>query len=264
MSPQLERDRPLWQLCIADGLDDGRIGVVGKAHHCMVDGIAAVELAALLLDPTPEPSPPPRRTAGARRRYPTRSAGSPAGCSTRCGPTSACCACPRARCARRRTRCAWRRTGPAPRVRDSACCAPRARAPRQRAAVAVPAPGRRAAAAFGPAADQDRVRHDGQRRDARGRRRRDAAPLPAARRAPRAPEGDGAGQRPRGGRRLGQPHLVHVREPALRRARPGAPAAVDQPGDHAGASGTARRTGSERRSTRSAISPSRCATSSRT
>lgn len=55
MSRQLERDRPLWQLCIADRLDDGRIGVVGKAHHCMVDGIAAVELAALLLDPTPDP-----------------------------------------------------------------------------------------------------------------------------------------------------------------------------------------------------------------
>ena len=57
MSRQLERDRPLWQLCIAESLDDGRIGVVGKAHHCMVDGIAAVELAALLLDPTPEAEP---------------------------------------------------------------------------------------------------------------------------------------------------------------------------------------------------------------
>jgi diacylglycerol O-acyltransferase / wax synthase len=57
MSRQLERDRPLWQLCIADELDDGRIAVVGKAHHCMVDGIAAVQLAGLLLDPTPEPEP---------------------------------------------------------------------------------------------------------------------------------------------------------------------------------------------------------------
>jgi WS/DGAT/MGAT family acyltransferase len=57
MSRQLDRDRPLWQLCIADQLEDGRIGVVGKAHHCMVDGIAAVQLAALLLDPTPEPMP---------------------------------------------------------------------------------------------------------------------------------------------------------------------------------------------------------------
>src|SRR5919108_1270897 len=58
MSRPLDHTRPLWQLCIADRLDDGGIGVVGKAHHCMVDGIAAVELAALLLDPTPEPPPP--------------------------------------------------------------------------------------------------------------------------------------------------------------------------------------------------------------
>jgi WS/DGAT/MGAT family acyltransferase len=29
--------------------------VVGKAHHCLVDGLAAVELMALLLDSTPEP-----------------------------------------------------------------------------------------------------------------------------------------------------------------------------------------------------------------
>jgi diacylglycerol O-acyltransferase / wax synthase len=57
MSSQLPRDRPLWQFCIADRLEDGRIGVVGKAHHCMVDGIAAVELASLLLDPTPSPPP---------------------------------------------------------------------------------------------------------------------------------------------------------------------------------------------------------------
>jgi diacylglycerol O-acyltransferase / wax synthase len=58
MSRQLPRDRPLWQICIADRLDNGRIGVVGKAHHCMVDGIAAVELGSLLLDPTPEPPEP--------------------------------------------------------------------------------------------------------------------------------------------------------------------------------------------------------------
>jgi diacylglycerol O-acyltransferase / wax synthase len=57
MSRQLDRRRPLWEMWIADNLEDGRIGVVGKAHHCMVDGIAAVELAGLLLDPTPEPEP---------------------------------------------------------------------------------------------------------------------------------------------------------------------------------------------------------------
>lgn len=55
MSRPLERDRPLWEMWIADRLDDGRIGLVGKAHHCMVDGMAAVELGSMLLDPTPEP-----------------------------------------------------------------------------------------------------------------------------------------------------------------------------------------------------------------
>src|SRR5919106_6040225 len=58
MSEPLRRDRPLWQMRIAPQLDDGRVGVVGKAHHCMVDGIAAVELTSLLLDPEPEPPPP--------------------------------------------------------------------------------------------------------------------------------------------------------------------------------------------------------------
>jgi diacylglycerol O-acyltransferase len=58
MSCPLDRDRPLWELWIADRLEDGGIGVAGKAHHCMVDGIAAVELATLLLDPSPDPAPP--------------------------------------------------------------------------------------------------------------------------------------------------------------------------------------------------------------
>jgi len=55
MSTPLSQVDPLWQIWVADKLSDGRIGIVGKAHHCMVDGIAAVELASLLLDPTVEP-----------------------------------------------------------------------------------------------------------------------------------------------------------------------------------------------------------------
>jgi WS/DGAT/MGAT family acyltransferase len=71
MSTQLRRDRPLWQICIADRLGDGGIGLVGKVHHCMVDGIAAVELGSLLLDPTADPPPAeddewlPRKPPGA-------------------------------------------------------------------------------------------------------------------------------------------------------------------------------------------------------
>jgi diacylglycerol O-acyltransferase len=62
MSKPLPRHRPLWQVWIAEQLDDGRIGVVGKAHHCMVDGIAAVELGTLLLDPDPVAPPVERDT----------------------------------------------------------------------------------------------------------------------------------------------------------------------------------------------------------
>ena len=58
MSTRLSRDRPMWDLWIADRLGDGRIGVVGKAHHAMVDGLAAVEIATLLLDASPDPPPP--------------------------------------------------------------------------------------------------------------------------------------------------------------------------------------------------------------
>jgi len=57
MSTPLDQVDPLWQIWIADRLANGRIGIVGKAHHCMVDGLAAVELASLLLDPTPDPPP---------------------------------------------------------------------------------------------------------------------------------------------------------------------------------------------------------------
>jgi diacylglycerol O-acyltransferase len=70
-STQLSREHPLWELWFADQLEDGRIGVVGKAHHCMADGIAAVELATLFFDFTPDcepeepagwsPQPPPGR-----------------------------------------------------------------------------------------------------------------------------------------------------------------------------------------------------------
>ena len=56
LSAPLHHGRPLWELWIAHDLAGGRIGVVGKAHHCLVDGLAAVELMALLLDTEPTPT----------------------------------------------------------------------------------------------------------------------------------------------------------------------------------------------------------------
>jgi diacylglycerol O-acyltransferase / wax synthase len=53
LSSPLPRDRPLWQMSVA-GLPGGRLALIGKAHHCMVDGAAVVELGNLLLDPAPD------------------------------------------------------------------------------------------------------------------------------------------------------------------------------------------------------------------
>jgi len=55
MSIPLRRDRPLWEMWICENPAERRFAIVGKTHHCMVDGLAALELAYLLLDPTPEP-----------------------------------------------------------------------------------------------------------------------------------------------------------------------------------------------------------------
>ncbi|HVA05404.1 MAG TPA: wax ester/triacylglycerol synthase family O-acyltransferase [Acidimicrobiales bacterium] len=55
LSEPLDRVRPLWELVFVDGLADGRIAVLEKLHHSMADGLAAAELATVLLDLTPEP-----------------------------------------------------------------------------------------------------------------------------------------------------------------------------------------------------------------
>jgi WS/DGAT/MGAT family acyltransferase len=54
LSKALERDRPLWRLYLVDGLRNGGFAVVGQAHHALVDGLAAVEVAQLLLDAVPD------------------------------------------------------------------------------------------------------------------------------------------------------------------------------------------------------------------
>jgi diacylglycerol O-acyltransferase / wax synthase len=53
LSLPLDRNRPLWRLWLIEGLCDGRFAVVGQAHHALVDGLAAVEVAQLLLDTDP-------------------------------------------------------------------------------------------------------------------------------------------------------------------------------------------------------------------
>jgi len=67
----LDRARPLWRMVVAEGLEDGRIALLAKLHHSMMDGVAGVKHMAALLGDSPlppgrlpgaegdEPEPPP-------------------------------------------------------------------------------------------------------------------------------------------------------------------------------------------------------------
>ncbi len=57
-SHRLDRNRPLWEIVLLDGLADGRWALVTKTHHCLVDGVGSVGIVELLfhLDPPPDPT----------------------------------------------------------------------------------------------------------------------------------------------------------------------------------------------------------------
>ena len=53
VSRPLDRNRPLWEVYFVEGLEDGRVAVLSKAHQALVDGAQIVDLAQVLLDRTP-------------------------------------------------------------------------------------------------------------------------------------------------------------------------------------------------------------------
>jgi WS/DGAT/MGAT family acyltransferase len=55
-SQHLDRTKPLWELWLVEGLQDGRWALLSKVHHCMVDGVAATDLMTVMFSDTVVPA----------------------------------------------------------------------------------------------------------------------------------------------------------------------------------------------------------------
>ncbi|MCL5947549.1 MAG: wax ester/triacylglycerol synthase family O-acyltransferase [Actinobacteria bacterium] len=69
MERKLDTDKPLWEIHMVQGIEsgvtgkpeNGRLAIVAKMHHCILDGESGADLLAAVLDdgPTPRQLPPP-------------------------------------------------------------------------------------------------------------------------------------------------------------------------------------------------------------
>jgi diacylglycerol O-acyltransferase / wax synthase len=64
LSRALSPQRPLWQLLIIEGLEDGRAVLVVKMHHALADGVSFAETIANFFDISPDVRPPAERADG--------------------------------------------------------------------------------------------------------------------------------------------------------------------------------------------------------
>ncbi|MDQ2751309.1 MAG: wax ester/triacylglycerol synthase family O-acyltransferase [Pseudonocardiales bacterium] len=51
----LDRSRPLWELYLVEGLPDGKVAILTKTHHAMVDEAGAIDIGQVILDTSPQP-----------------------------------------------------------------------------------------------------------------------------------------------------------------------------------------------------------------
>lgn len=49
----LDRSRPLWEIYLVEGLEDGRFALVTKTHQAMVDGVHGLDIGQVILDENP-------------------------------------------------------------------------------------------------------------------------------------------------------------------------------------------------------------------
>jgi WS/DGAT/MGAT family acyltransferase len=58
MSQMLDRTKPLWEMWVVEGLEDGHWALISKTHHAMVDGVSGTDLLAVMLDSSADPERP--------------------------------------------------------------------------------------------------------------------------------------------------------------------------------------------------------------
>lgn len=56
LSRLMDRNKPLWDIHVVDGLAHGRGALIVRVHHALADGVSGVALLKVMLDPTPEGS----------------------------------------------------------------------------------------------------------------------------------------------------------------------------------------------------------------
>src|SRR5215213_1608455 len=59
MSRPLDRNRPLWEMWLVEGLEGGLVACISKTHHAAIDGASGVDLTVGLLDLEADAPPPP-------------------------------------------------------------------------------------------------------------------------------------------------------------------------------------------------------------